>query len=148
MAEFHHLLAEYGYVALVGLIALESMGIPLPGETVLVMASIHAGTRGGNIGLVIAAATLGAILGDNIGYVLGRELGFRFLIRFGSYLRLSDARIKLGQYLFMKHGAKVVFLLRFCAASLRSSQVSIRWRGRAFSSLMVPARSCGRPSSA
>ncbi len=113
MAEFHHFLAEYGYVALVGLIALESMGIPLPGETVLVMASIHAGTRGGNIGLVIAAATLGAILGDNIGYVLGRELGFRFLVRFGSYLRLSDARIKLGQSLFMKHGAKVVFFGRF-----------------------------------
>ncbi len=115
MAEFHHFLAEYGYVALVGLIALESMGIPLPGETVLVMASIHAGTRGGNIGLVIAAATLGAILGDNIGYVLGRELGFRFLVRFGSYFRLSDARIKLGQYLFMKHGAKVVFFGRFIA---------------------------------
>jgi len=87
----HHFLADYGYWALALLIGLESMGIPLPGETVLVIASAHAGDRGGNIGAIIAAAVAGAVVGDNIGYVLGRELGFRFLLRFGRYLGLSDA---------------------------------------------------------
>jgi membrane protein DedA with SNARE-associated domain len=108
-------LAEYGYWALAFLVALESMGIPLPGETVLIMASIHAGNRGGNIGAVIAAAATGAIIGDNLGYVLGRQLGFRFLLRYRQRLGFSDARIKLGQYLFMRHGAKVVFFGRFVA---------------------------------
>jgi membrane protein DedA with SNARE-associated domain len=111
----HHFLTDYGYWALALLIGLESMGIPLPGETVLIMASVHAGDRGGNIGAVIAAASAGAIIGDNIGYLLGRELGFRFLLRFGRYLGFSDARIKLGQYMFMRHGAKVVFFGRFVA---------------------------------
>jgi membrane protein DedA with SNARE-associated domain len=111
----HHFLGEYGYWALALLIGLESMGLPLPGETVLVIASVHAGNRGGNIAAVIAAASAGAIIGDNIGYFLGRELGFRFLLRFGRYLGMTDARIKLGQYLFMRHGAKVVFFGRFVA---------------------------------
>ena len=74
----HHFLAEYGYWALALLIGLESMGLPLPGETVLVIASVHAANRDGNIAAVIAAATAGAIIGDNIGYLLGREFGFRF----------------------------------------------------------------------
>jgi membrane protein DedA with SNARE-associated domain len=111
----HHFLAEYGYWALALLIGLESMGIPLPGETVLIMASIHAGDRGGNIGPVIAAAAVGAIIGDNIGYLLGRQLGFRFLLHNAKRLGFSDARIKLGQYLFIKHGTKVVFFGRFVA---------------------------------
>jgi membrane protein DedA with SNARE-associated domain len=57
------------------------MGLPLPGETILVMASLHAGHRGETIVPVIAAAVAGAIIGDNIGSYLGRELGFRFLLR-------------------------------------------------------------------
>jgi membrane protein DedA with SNARE-associated domain len=111
----HHFLGEYGYWALALLIGLESMGIPLPGETVLIMASVHAGDRGGNIAAVIAAAAAGAIIGDNLGYLLGRQLGFRFLLRNGQRLGFSDARIKLGQYLFMRHGTKVVFFGRFVA---------------------------------
>ena len=111
----HHFLADYGYWALALLIGLESMGIPLPGETVLIMASVHAGDRGGNIAAVITAAVAGAVIGDNLGYLLGRQLGFRFLLLYGRQLGFSDARIKLGQYLFMRHGAKVVFFGRFVA---------------------------------
>jgi membrane protein DedA with SNARE-associated domain len=128
----HHFLTDYGYWALALLIGLESMGIPLPGETVLIMASVHAGDRGGNIAAIIAAAAAGAIIGDNIGYMLGRELGFRFLLQFGRYLGFSDARIKLGQYLFMRHGAKVVFFGRFvailrCLAAFLAGVNQMRW---------------------
>jgi membrane protein DedA with SNARE-associated domain len=111
----HQLLAEYGYFGLAFLIGLESIGIPLPGETILIIASVHAGHRGDSIAAVIAAATAGAIIGDNIGYVLGRWLGFRFLLRMQGYLGLSDGRIKLGQYLFMRYGTLVVFFGRFVA---------------------------------
>ena len=111
----HEFLAQYGYWALALIIGLESMGLPLPGETILVMASLHAGHRGESILPVIAAAVVGAVIGDNIGYYLGRELGFRFLVRYGRYIGITDTRIKLGQYLFMRHGAKVVFFGRFVA---------------------------------
>jgi membrane protein DedA with SNARE-associated domain len=97
------------------LVGLESMGIPLPGETVLIVAAAYAGSQEINIAGVIAAAAAGAIIGDNIGYSVGRELGFRILLRFGKYIGLNEGRIKLGQYLFMRHGAKIVFFGRFVA---------------------------------
>src|SRR5262249_61596945 len=64
---------------------------------------------------VIAAAALGAILGDNVGYWLGREFGYPLLLRYGRYVGLTETRIKLGQYLFLRHGGKVVFFGRFIA---------------------------------
>jgi membrane protein DedA with SNARE-associated domain len=128
----HQFLGEYGYWALALLIGLESMGIPLPGETILVMASLHAGHRGESIVPVIAAAVAGAIIGDNVGYYFGRELGFRFLLRFGRYVGITDGRIKLGQYLFMRHGAKVVFFGRFfailrCLAAFLAGVNQLSW---------------------
>jgi membrane protein DedA with SNARE-associated domain len=64
---------------------------------------------------VILSATAGAIVGDNIGYAVGRELGARFLHAYGSKIGLTPARLKLGQYLFMRYGGKVVFIGRFIA---------------------------------
>ena len=109
------LVATYGFWTVAGVVGLESMGVPLPGETVLIVAAIYAGAHDGNIGLVIAAAAVGAIVGDNIGYFAGREFGYRLLLRFGCYLGLTEARVKLGQYLFLNHGTKVVFFGRFVA---------------------------------
>jgi membrane protein DedA with SNARE-associated domain len=112
----HHLIATHGYWA-VGVIAgLESMGIPLPGETILVLAALYAGTHHSlNIWGVIASAAAGAILGDNVGYWIGREFGYRLLLRYGGYIGISNGRIKLGQYLFLRQGVKVVFFGRFVA---------------------------------
>ena len=111
-----HLLATYGYFAVAGIIMLESMGIPLPGETTLVSASIYAGaTHSMSIWLVIVAAVAGAVLGDNIGYWVGEKLGYRVLLRYGARAGITERKIKLGQYLFMRHGGKVVFFGRFVA---------------------------------
>jgi len=110
------LIAHYGYVAIFCVIALESAGIPLPGETILVTAAIYAGTAHGlNIIGVIAAAAGGAIFGDNVGFWVGREIGLRLLIKHGHYIKLDEAKLKLGQYLFQKHGGKIVFFGRFVA---------------------------------
>ena len=112
----HRLISSYGYWAVGAVVAVESMGIPLPGETMLIIAAIYAGSHEGlDIWGVIAAAATGAILGDNVGYWLGREFGYPILLRYGRYIGLSDERIKLGQYLFLRHGAKVVFFGRFIA---------------------------------
>jgi len=110
------LIAHYGYVAVFCIIALESAGIPLPGETILVTASIYAATAHGlNIAGVIAAAAAGAIFGDNIGFWAGREIGLHLLIKHGHYIKLDEAKLKLGQYLFKKQGGKIVFFGRFVA---------------------------------
>ena len=110
------LLATYGYLAVLLFVAIESTGIPFPGETMLLVAAIAAGTTHQlSIALVIVAAAIGAILGDNLGFWVGREGGYRLLRRYGRYIRLDERRLKLGQYLFLKHGGKVVFFGRFVA---------------------------------
>jgi membrane protein DedA with SNARE-associated domain len=110
------LVSSYGYWGVGGIIALESMGIPLPGETVLIVAAIYAGTTHElNIWLVIAAAAAGAILGDNVGYWIGREAGYRLLRRYGPYVGLNEGKFKLGLYLFARHGGEIVFFGRFIA---------------------------------
>jgi membrane protein DedA with SNARE-associated domain len=111
-----HLVMTYGYWAVLLAVAIESTGIPFPGETMLLIASIYAGrTHHLAILLVIIAAASGAILGDNLGFWVGREGGYRLLRRYGRYIRLDERKLKLGQYLFMKHGSKVVFFGRFVA---------------------------------
>jgi len=111
-----HLLNTYGYWAVLVFVAIESTGIPFPGESMLLVAAIYAGTTHRlSIALVIVAAASGAILGDNLGFWVGREGGYRLLRRYGRYIRLEERRLKLGQYLFMRHGGKVVFFGRFVA---------------------------------
>ena len=108
------LLATYGYLAVFVFVGVESIGVPVPGETMLVTAAIYAGTTGRlSIFWVIVAAAAGAIVGDNIGYAIGRTGGYRLVKRYGRYIRLEENRLRLGQYLFDKHGSKVVFFGRF-----------------------------------
>jgi len=115
-ADLQHFLSTYGYWAVFFFVAIESTGIPFPGETMLLLAAIDAGiTHHLSILLVIVAAASGAILGDNIGFWVGREGGFRLLRRYGRYLHLNESRLKVGLYLFHKHGGKVVFFGRFVA---------------------------------
>jgi membrane protein DedA with SNARE-associated domain len=108
------LLVAYGYWAVLVIVGLESLGIPLPGETTLIAAAIYAGaTHRLSIGLVIIAAMAGAILGDNIGYTIGHWGGYRVLVRYGRYVRLNEAKVKVARYIFLRHGSKVVFFGRF-----------------------------------
>ncbi len=111
-----HLLGEYGYGVVFVVIGLEAMGLPFPGESLIIAASVYAATTGKlHIAGVIAAAIAGAIMGDNFGYLIGRWLGFRLLRRFGKKVGLNDRRLTLGRYLFQTQGGKVVFVGRFIA---------------------------------
>jgi membrane protein DedA with SNARE-associated domain len=110
------LISADGYWWLAIIIALESAGIPLPGEITLLVAGAYAGTTHQlDIGFVIASATAGTIVGANLGFWIGQEVGYPLLLRFGRYLGLNEPRIKVGQYLFLRYGDKVVFFGRFFA---------------------------------
>jgi membrane protein DedA with SNARE-associated domain len=110
------LIDAHGYWVVALFVAVESTGIPFPGETVLVVAATYAGeTHRLSIAGVIAAAAAGAIAGDNLGYLAGREGGFRLVRRYGRFVRVDERRLKLGLWLFREHGALVVFFGRFVA---------------------------------
>ena len=115
-AGVHDLVQTYGLWLVFVLIMLESMGVPLPGETALVSAAIYAGTTHG-IGIVpvVVVAAIAAMVGDNIGYLIGRTVGFSLLVRYGRYVHLDEGRLKVGHYLFLRHGGKIVFFGRFVA---------------------------------
>jgi membrane protein DedA with SNARE-associated domain len=110
------MVALHGYALVALIVGFESMGFPVPGETTLVTAAIFAGTTHQlSITFVIAAAIVGAIVGDNLGYAVGRRFGYRLLVRYGPWMRITTQRLKLGQFLFARHGGKVVFFGRFVA---------------------------------
>ncbi len=109
-----HLIHVYGLVTVATIVGLECIGVPLPGETALLAAAIYAGTKHDlNIVAVILTAAGAATIGRMIGYVLGHEFGYWLLLRYGNYVGMTPTRIKLGQYLFLRHGGKIVFIAQF-----------------------------------
>ena len=98
------ILSSLGYFSVFLLIMLESLGLPLPGETVLVGAAIYAGqTHQLDIILIVFAAASGGALGGTIGFWLGRIFGPNLTEKYGPYIGLTPRRIVLGEYLYFVH---------------------------------------------
>ncbi len=109
-----HLVHAYGLLVIAGFIGLESIGFPLPGETALIVGSVIAGrTHELNIVAVIVVAAAASVIGRIIGYAIGAQFGYWLLLRYGSYARITEARIKLGQFLFLRHGGKIIIIAQF-----------------------------------
>ena len=110
----HHFIVSWGYYAVFAFVAVESFGIPLPGETALVAAGTYAGaTHQLSPWIIFTVAALAAVLGDSAGYWIGNKGGYRLLRRWGHYVRFDEAKIKVARYVFDRHGGKVVFFGRF-----------------------------------
>ena len=110
----HHLLAQWGYAAVFAFVMVESLGVPFPGETMVIVASLYAGsTHRLSILGIWAVAAGGAIIGDNIGFAIGHWGGYRLLLRYGPKVRLDQAKLKVGRLVFERQGGKVVFFGRF-----------------------------------
>ena len=109
------LVHHYGLIALFLIVMLESGGVPLPGETALVAAAIFASNGHLNIVEVIAVAAAAAIIGDNLGYWIGRTGGRKLLERFGPIQRWSEPGLAWSEHFFERHGGKTVFIGRFVA---------------------------------
>ena len=106
-------LEHYGYLAVGGTILLEDFGVPLPGEAMLIAAAVYAGSGHLNIAIVLIVAVLGAVIGDNIGFMVGHFGGRPLIERFGRYIFLTPERIDRAQGFFDHHGGKVVTIARF-----------------------------------
>lgn len=107
------LLNHYGYLAVGLLIFVEDFGVPAPGETVLIAAAVYAGAGRLNIVLVAVIAVVAAIVGDNVGYLIGRTGGRAFVHRWGRYVLLTPERFRRAEDFTHRHGGKVVTVARF-----------------------------------
>jgi len=113
METLHPFLLEYGYWTVFMAILLEDFGLPLPGETLLITGSILAVQGDLHIVPLLLFAWAGAVLGDSIGYGLGRFAGRPLVIRYGRYVLITPHRLDHAQTLFRKHGGIIVVAARF-----------------------------------
>jgi membrane protein DedA with SNARE-associated domain len=115
LGDLLHLIGRYGYLVVFFGVMLESAGLPLPGETVLIAAGalVHRGVL--DPGDVLFFGILGAITGDQIGYWIGRRGGRPFVLRWGRYVFVNRERLALAEAFFARHGGRAVFFARFIA---------------------------------
>jgi membrane protein DedA with SNARE-associated domain len=113
LAHLAPLLDHYGYLAVGGFITLEDFGVPVPGETILIAAAVYAGAGRLNIVAVAVIALVAAVVGDNIGYAIGRFGGRALVLRWGKYVRLTSERLDKAEGFFRRYGGIVVTVARF-----------------------------------
>jgi membrane protein DedA with SNARE-associated domain len=106
-------LNHYGYLAVVALVLIEDFGVPVPGETVLILAAVYAGAGRLNIVLVALLGFLGALLGDNLGFAIGHFGGRPLAERYGRYIFLTRERLEKATSFFERHGGKIIIVARF-----------------------------------
>jgi membrane protein DedA with SNARE-associated domain len=104
---------DYGYWSVFLGITLENMGIPLPGETIIIVGGFLAGSGELNYWLVLGTAIAGAVLGDNFGYWIGKIGGWQLLLRFGRFFKIKESQLEEARRQFSKNAAMAVFFGRF-----------------------------------
>lgn len=104
---------DYGYVVLFLGVMAENASLPVPGETILIIASFYSHHGHLNLGYVILLATVGCILGDNISFYVGRRLGRPFILQYGRYVLITKKRLAYVEHFFESHGDKTIFIQRW-----------------------------------
>jgi membrane protein DedA with SNARE-associated domain len=110
---FEGTLHNWGYLAVAGFLFFEDFGVPLPGETMLIAASLYAGAGHLNVFIVGLVAFLAAVAGDNVGYAIGRFGGRGLVERYGKVVFLTGDRLDRAEKFFERHGGKIVTVARF-----------------------------------
>ena len=106
-------LQHYGLWAIFVLVLLEDFGIPVPGETVLIAGAVYAGSGRLNVVAVAVVGFVAAVLGDNIGYAIGRFGGRAIVLRWGKYVGMTAERLDKAEDFFNRHGGKIITIARF-----------------------------------
>ena len=133
---FHHLegtLHHWGYLAVGAFLFFEDFGVPLPGETMLIAAALYAGAGHLNVWVVALVGFVAAVLGDNVGYLIGHFGGRALIERYGKYVFLTPARFDRAEAFFVRHGGKVVTIARFVEGlrqlnGVIAGTVGMHWR--------------------
>ena len=125
-------LEQYGLWAIFVLVLLEDFGIPVPGETVLIAGAVYAGSGRLNIVAVGVVGFVAAVLGDNIGYAIGRFGGHAVVLRWGRYVGMTAERLDKAQDFFNRHGGKIITIARFIeglrqANGIIAGIIEMRW---------------------
>jgi membrane-associated protein len=133
LAALIHIPANVGYAAVFALVAVETMGIPVPAETALIAAALLAHKGRMDIGTLVLLASVAAILGDNVGFAIGRRFGRRLFLAPGPLQHHRHKVLELGEPFFAKHGPKAVFLGRWVsglriASAWLAGMNRMRWR--------------------
>ncbi|HEX5295990.1 MAG TPA: DedA family protein [Streptosporangiaceae bacterium] len=134
-------LDHFGYWAVLLFVLVEDFGIPVPGETVLIAASVYAGAGRLNVVAVGLVAFVAAVAGDNIGFAIGHYGGRALVLRWGRYVRLTEERLGKAEGFFDRHGAWIITIARFIeglrqANGIIAGIVGLRWlRFLAFNAL-------------
>ena len=136
LASILNLTTQLGYPLLGVAVGVEALGVPVPGETAVIFAGLAASSHRLSIVLVIVVASAGAIIGDNIGFVIGRRGGRALLSRPGRFYEERQKVLAIGDPFFARHGAKAVFLGRWIAGL----RVWASWLAGAGEQLLAQAR--------
>ena len=129
-----HYMLIYGYWAIFFGVMLENAGVPVPGETILLVGGYFASTGEFHLGLVMLIAATGAVIGDNIGFAIGHRYGRSFLLRVGRFFFLTPKRLEHMESYFARHGNKTILVARFItglrvfAALLAGASRKMPWR--------------------
>jgi membrane protein DedA with SNARE-associated domain len=107
------ILDRWGYLAIAGVIGVESFGVPAPGQTIMVAAAIYSSWGRMDIFAVAAISFVAAVLGDNVGYWIGVRGGRRAVHRFGKYIFITPARLERAEKFFARRGNRIVVVARF-----------------------------------
>ena len=126
-------LNHFGYWAVLLLVMIEDFGIPVPGETVLIAASLYAGAGKLNVVAVGVTGFAAAVIGDNIGFAIGHFGGRAVVLRWGRYVRLTEERLDRAEAFFARHGAWIITVARFIEVLRQVNGIiagitDMRWR--------------------
>ncbi len=113
MPDLRHLLGHWGYLAIFVFVLLGNVGVPIPEETILVVAGYMVWQGDLRLPIVFAVGILGAVAGDNLGYWIGREYGQGAIERYGHWILVTPDRLETGRRLVTRYGSLGVFAARF-----------------------------------
>jgi membrane protein DedA with SNARE-associated domain len=108
-----HVVRDYGVLAVAVILTLEALGAPVPGESLLIFSAVLAARGEMSLPGLLVFAWIGSVLGDNIGYLVGRTLGRAVILRYGAKIGLDDARFSRIEGIFLRYGAATVAFARF-----------------------------------
>jgi membrane protein DedA with SNARE-associated domain len=113
VGSLEHFVRDYGVVAVVVILTFEALGAPVPGETLLIFTAVLAGRGEISLPDLLVFAWAGSVLGDNIGYGIGRKLGRAAVTRYGARVGLTESRFDAVERMFARYGAATVTFARF-----------------------------------